>query len=53
MFDVISVARDHELIAGQGLPTDDFPQVKGKVLERRKAAGLGVKMQKVQSSGIN
>ena len=41
-FDAGSVARDHELIARQGLAADDFAQVKGKVFERREAAGFGV-----------
>ena len=48
-FDAVWVARDHELIAGQGLPTDDFAEVKGKVFERREAAGLGVEMQEIKT----
>ena len=45
-FDAVWVARDDELVAGQGLPADDFAQVVGKMFERREAAGLGVEMQK-------
>ena len=39
-FDAVWVARDHELIAGQGLPTDDFAQVKGEVLSGERLPDL-------------
>jgi hypothetical protein len=43
------VTLDHEPIARQRLATDDLAQVVSKMLERREAAGLGVKVDKVEA----
>ena len=42
-------ALDDQPIAGQRLAADDLAQVVGEVLERREAAGFGVKMYEVKT----